>query len=267
MEVASAQVKSCIILAGLRADGHTFIEEPGPSRDHTETIVRFAGGKIEREGNSLGPGVIHVTPLSTDLCFDSISIPGDISSAAFLLVAALLVPGSQLTVTGVGLNPTRTGLLDALRCGYGSGFVRALTGAPPPSPSAASRPHTDCSLPPTSLPIVSRYRSTRSPSGLWPPPEPKARSGCAVPRSCVKESDRLAATAQLLRTLGVRVVEHEDGLDIHGRLSRGRAAEVFYKAITDSLWWSRCRAGLPFGGEHRRHGLHGGFLSGLHCYH
>ncbi len=217
MEVASAQVKSCIILAGLRADSHTFIEEPGPSRDHTETIVRFAGGKIEREGNSLGPGVIHVTPLTADLCFDSISIPGDISSAAFLLVAALLVPGSQLTVTGVGLNPTRTGLLDALR-DMGADLAVRLDGRPSAEPigsiTATHGPLTAADITADRVPLLIDEIP------VWALAAARAEGvsrlrGAAELR--VKESDRLAATAQLLRTLGVRVVEHEDGLDIHGR--------------------------------------------------
>lgn len=108
-EVASAQVKTCLLLAGLRADGRTSITEPRTSRDHTERMLAAAGVEIDREGttSSVAGGR---SPAARDW-----EVPGDISSAFFLISAAVLVPGSDLTITGVGLNPTRIGGLEVLR--------------------------------------------------------------------------------------------------------------------------------------------------------
>ncbi|HEC22676.1 MAG TPA: 3-phosphoshikimate 1-carboxyvinyltransferase, partial [Chloroflexi bacterium] len=107
-EVASAQVKSAILLAGWHAEGVTTVIEPGPSRDHTERMLRAMGAPLTVEGRrvTLGAERPRLAPLH-------LRVPGDFSSAAFLIVAAALLPGSDVRITGVGLNPTRTGLLDA----------------------------------------------------------------------------------------------------------------------------------------------------------
>jgi 3-phosphoshikimate 1-carboxyvinyltransferase len=117
LSVASAQVKTCLLLAALAADGLTTLHEPGPSRDHTERMLNAMGVPVNRrplqtsgasyETTLAPPNPLSLTPLN-------LTIPGDISAAAFLVVAALTTPGSQITLLGVGLNPTRTGLLDAL---------------------------------------------------------------------------------------------------------------------------------------------------------
>src|SRR5688572_27037590 len=104
LPVASAQVKSCLIFAGLLAEGETRIAEPQRTRDHTERMLAAAGAEIAREGSE-----VVVRPART-IEPGAIAVPGDFSSAAFMLVAALIVPGSDVTLTGVGLNPTRTGL-------------------------------------------------------------------------------------------------------------------------------------------------------------
>jgi 3-phosphoshikimate 1-carboxyvinyltransferase len=109
MPVASAQVKSAILLAGLFAGGATAVVQPGPARDHTERMLSAMGVDIVTENN-----IIVLTP-NGSLRPMNLTVPGDISSAAFLIVAALLVPGSDITLTGINLNPTRTGLLDVLR--------------------------------------------------------------------------------------------------------------------------------------------------------
>jgi len=109
LPVASAQVKSCVILAALAAEACSIIREPGPSRDHTERMLSAMGADIR-----WSPGVVEICPLIRDLRPLRISLPGDISSAAFLLVAAAIVPGSSICIREVGLNPTRTGILDAL---------------------------------------------------------------------------------------------------------------------------------------------------------
>lgn len=109
LPVASAQVKTALLLAGLGAHGPTILHEPGPSRDHTERILAKMGIKI-----NVQPGIVHLTPPHHPLIPLRLTIPGDFSSAAFLIVATLITPNSNLRLQGVGLNPTRTGLLDAL---------------------------------------------------------------------------------------------------------------------------------------------------------
>jgi len=106
--VASAQVKSCILLAGLHAEGKTVLKEPYTSRDHTERLLSYLGANIKTEDNK-------VQIQKSQLNSKPISIPGDISSAAFFLVAACIVPGSEIIVRDVGLNPTRTGIIDVLK--------------------------------------------------------------------------------------------------------------------------------------------------------
>jgi 3-phosphoshikimate 1-carboxyvinyltransferase len=112
MPVASAQVKSAVLLAGLAADGLTILREPGPSRDHTERMLAGMGFQVtsRREAGE----VITTLDPSGRLSPMDFTLPGDLSSAAFLLVAALIVPGSEVTLCDVGLNPTRTGLIDSL---------------------------------------------------------------------------------------------------------------------------------------------------------
>ena len=109
LPVASAQLKSAILLAGLYAEGQTTVIEPAPSRDHTERMFRALGVEIETNGN-----VITLNP-PEDLHVVDIAVPSDISSAAYFLVAGAIVPGSELTIKNVGVNPTRTGIIDVLR--------------------------------------------------------------------------------------------------------------------------------------------------------
>ena len=109
LPVASAQVKSCVLLAGLHATGLTRVTEPAPTRDHTERILAAAGATISREGSTVA---LQGRPR---LRLAEVKVPGDPSSAAFLAAAAAMIPGSDLTVTGVGLNPTRMGFFETLR--------------------------------------------------------------------------------------------------------------------------------------------------------
>jgi len=114
LPVASAQLKSALVLAGLQATGKTCIEEPGLSRDHTERMLRFLGAPIAANSASRRI-VVDPSGWSGELSAFAVEVPGDLSSAAFLLVAAAVVPGSDVTIEHVGLNPTRIGVLDALR--------------------------------------------------------------------------------------------------------------------------------------------------------
>jgi len=112
LPVASAQLKSALLLAGLYAEGPTSLREPGPARDHTERMLTAMGASLEigpRDGGS-GARTLHIEPALELQALDMV-VPGDFSSAAFLLAAAALVPGSEVTIQGVGVNPTRTGLL------------------------------------------------------------------------------------------------------------------------------------------------------------
>jgi 3-phosphoshikimate 1-carboxyvinyltransferase len=108
LPVASAQVKSAVLLAGLHAEGSTTVVEPSPTRDHTERMLERAGARVTRRPTSV------TVERATTLRLGELEVPGDISSAAPFLVAAAIVPGSSVTVHGVGLNPRRTGLLDVL---------------------------------------------------------------------------------------------------------------------------------------------------------
>ena len=217
MAVASAQVKSCLLLAGLRAEGETVVVEPAPTRDHTERMIRFGGAWVEREGDPLGPGTVRVRPLERSaLDLSHVEVPGDFSSAAFLLVAALLIPGSQVTVGGVGLNPTRTGLLDVLWSMGARVEVGAVREGAEPMAALTAR-HSELSAVDVDGRLVPLMIDELP---IWALAAARA-SGVSRLRDArelrVKESDRLAATAALLRSLDVRVEEFEDGLDIHGR--------------------------------------------------
>jgi 3-phosphoshikimate 1-carboxyvinyltransferase len=108
MPIASAQVKSCLLFAGLQAEGETRVVEPHPSRDHTERMLTAAGATVERDGNT-----VVLRPVER-LEWNSIQVPADISSAAFFVVAASLVDGSDVALEGIGVNPTRTGVLTIL---------------------------------------------------------------------------------------------------------------------------------------------------------
>ncbi len=114
LPVASAQIKSCLMLAGLYADGPTTITEPVMSRDHTERMLEHLCVPIKRESTTI------VITAATDIGPEKYDIPGDISSAAFYMVAALLVPGSEILLKGIGVNPTRTGIIDILQTMGGS---------------------------------------------------------------------------------------------------------------------------------------------------
>jgi len=110
MPMASAQVKSAVLLAGMYADGETTVTEPYTSRDHTERMLETFGVKLKKAGTS-----ITISRVKTFVSPETIEVPGDISSAAFWLVAASIIPGSELILRNVGVNPTRTGILDVLQ--------------------------------------------------------------------------------------------------------------------------------------------------------
>ena len=218
LPVASAQVKSAILLAGLNAPGITEVEEPEPTRDHSENMLKHFGASISvaAAGPSSSQGrVIRLTG-QPELRGADVAVPGDPSSAAFPLAAALLVPGSSVTVRGVGLNPLRTGLFFSLR-EMGAALEvsnERIEGGEPVGDITA----TYAELRAVDVP------ARRAPSMI--DEYPILAVLCATARGTsrlrglhelrVKESDRLAATAALLRVNGVHVEIEDDDLIVHG---------------------------------------------------
>lgn len=210
--VASAQVKSAILLAGLRAEGETWVREPSPSRDHTERMLTALGVSVRWDPDR-GVGVFRSEPWGA---FD-VGIPGDVSSAAFWLVAGALVPESQVQLLGVGVNPTRTGVLDVL----------AQVGVP------VGRSDRDAAMGEPVADLVVEASSELAPFTI---------SGALVPRlideipvlavlatQChgrtiiqdaaelrVKESDRIARMSEGLQAMGAQVEPTADGFIIDG---------------------------------------------------
>jgi len=213
--VASAQVKSCVLLAGLQAEGVTVVMEPVPSRDHTERLIAAAGGWVGRE-DLPGGGVAVTVRRLTEPMLERIDVPGDPSSAAFPLVAALLVPDSRVTVRAVGLNPTRTGLFTVL---HRMNARLTLT----EGPAVGGEPQGDATAETSEL-VATDVEASEVPLlidelPIWALAAARAAGtsrlrGAAELR--VKESDRLAAMAALLRAVGIEVTEYPDGLDIVG---------------------------------------------------
>jgi 3-phosphoshikimate 1-carboxyvinyltransferase len=222
LPIASAQVKSALLLAGLQASGATSIVEPATSRDHTERMLAAFGGHLTQTSR----GVTLVGP--QELRGATVDLPGDFSSAAFLVVAALLVPGSELRLTGVGLNPTRTGLLDALAA-MGANVTVELDANAGVEPRGALVVH-GASLRGASIGGELLLRAIDEFPILC------VAAACAAGRSelrdaaelRVKESDRIAVMARMLTRLGAQVEELPDGLAITGsaRLTGGRIDSV-----------------------------------------
>ena len=219
LEIASAQVKTALLLAGLTAEGSTSVHEPGPSRDHTERMLATMGAdvRIDRRTIVISPAK-RLTPID-------LRIPGDASSAAFWLVAATLVPGSRVTLTGVGVNPTRTGLIDVLH------RMGALMEAENDRIEAGE-------------PVADLVIEARELRGVTIEGETVVRMidefpilavaatqahGITMVRDAgelrVKESDRIASTVDALRGLGARIDEHPDGFAVEGP-TRLRGGEV-----------------------------------------
>jgi 3-phosphoshikimate 1-carboxyvinyltransferase len=209
LPVASAQVKTAVLLAGLQAEGTTTVREPASSRDHTERMLPTFGAAVRRDG--LAATVAGGARLrGTD-----VTVPGDASSAAFLVVAALVLPRSEVRLDGVLLSPTRTAFLDVLRAM--GGRVEARLEATDPEPvgsivAVSSRLHgtaVDPALVPSLIDEVPALAAAAAfAEGTF------TVSGAGELR--VKESDRIAALAEGLVALGARVRELPDGLVVEG---------------------------------------------------
>ena len=215
LPVASAQVKSAVLLAGLNTPGITTVIEPVPTRDHSERMLAGFGAELTVEAERDGVRVIRVRG-EADLRPQVIDVPGDPSSAAFFIVAALLVPGSELRIENVGLNPTRAGLVEVLRRMGGS--IEQVNprevGGEPVADLLVKHSHlkgidVDPALVPS---MVDEFPVFFVAAAL--------AEGRTVTRGLeelrVKESDRITVMAQALAQAGARVRETEDGLVIDG---------------------------------------------------
>lgn len=214
LPVASAQVKSAILLAGLNTAGITTVVEPVPTRDHTERMLKGFGADlwVDEEGSERAIRIRGEAELRPQ----TIEVPGDPSSAAFFAVAALIVPGSDLVIENVGLNPTRAGLYEVLRQMGGSieELDRRDVGGEPVADlhvrhSALTGIDVDPAVAPSMIdefPIL--FVAAALAQGRT------VTSGLEELR--VKESDRIAVMAEALRLAGARVEEREDGLVIEG---------------------------------------------------
>ncbi|MEL7680177.1 3-phosphoshikimate 1-carboxyvinyltransferase [Citromicrobium bathyomarinum] len=214
LPVASAQVKSAVLLAGLNTPGVTSVIEPVPTRDHSERMLRGFGAELEI-GEDSGARVICLTG-QVDLRPQILTVPGDSSSAAFFMVAATLVEGSDLTIRNVGMNPTRAVLVDVLRQ-MGANIeeldAREVGGEPVADLRVRHAPLTGIEVDPALAPsMIDEFPVLFVAAAL--------AQGTTVTRGLeelrVKESDRLATMAAALETIGARVEEREDGLTIHG---------------------------------------------------
>ena len=214
LPVASAQVKSCVLLAGLYAAGQTTVVEPLPTRDHTELMLEAAGVRVTRKQRRVTVGPAE------HLRLGEVDVPGDFSAAAPFIVAATLLPGSELTIHDIGLNPRRTGLLDVLaRMGaritvfnrhksagepVGDLDVRAaeLTAT---TVTAEEVPRMVDELPLFALAAASAHGESKV-------------EGAQELR--VKETDRIETVTTSLRALGIRITASDDGLGVRGVPSR-----------------------------------------------
>ena len=211
LPVASAQVKSAILLAGLYAEGRTVVREPGPARDHTERMIAASGAPISVQGKTIsldGP-----IPKLGNL---NLVVPGDLSSAAYFLAAGCLVPGSRLTAFDVGINPTRTGFLDILRA-MGANLritnLREMSGEPVADVEVLTSDlrgvQTGGDLIPRAIdefPLVALVAT-------------QAHGQTTIRDAAelrVKETDRITTTVEALRKLGAHISAQPDGFVVEG---------------------------------------------------
>ena len=216
LPVPSAQVKSAVLLAGLAADGETTVVERLPTRDHTERLLERAGATIRRRPTS-------VSVLGAErLVLDTVEIPGDLSSAAPLLVAALTVPGSELTVHGVGLNPRRTGLLDVLeRMGARIAVYnrRQIGGEPAGDVEVRASELVGATVSPAEVPALVDELPLLALVACHARGETVVRGASELR---VKESDRIEAVVEELRRMGAHVRATRDGFRVRGVPARLR---------------------------------------------
>jgi 3-phosphoshikimate 1-carboxyvinyltransferase len=215
LPVASAQVKSAVLLAGLYADGVTRVTEPAPTRDHTELMLRACGVELDSHA-----GTVSLRGGQRLKAFD-IAVPADISSAAFFIVGAAIAPGSRLTMPAVGVNPTRTGVLDIMA----AMGARIDHGAPR---RVGSEPVADLTVHGSALRGIDIPQAA-VPLAIDEFPAIFIAAACAEGRTVLrgaeelrhKESDRIAVMAEGLNALGIRTEVYDDGIAIDGGILQG----------------------------------------------
>ena len=222
LPMASAQVKSCVLLAGMFAQGRTSVTEPAPTRDHTERMLRGFGYDVVREGDVIsleGGGRLEAC---------DIEVPADISSAAFFLVAASIAPGSDLLLTHVGINPTRIGVINILRA-MGADIAlkneREVGGEPVADIRVRYAPLQGIEIPDDQVPLaIDEFPALFIAAAC--------AEGTTVLRGAeelrVKESDRIASMAEGLTTLGIENKVLDDGIIIHGGTLGGGVIRTFH---------------------------------------
>ena len=214
----SAQVKSAVLLAGLGAAGETVIEEPVPVRDHTENMLRAFGAALATE--PMGEGLRHRLPGGQGLVATEVRVPSDPSSAAFPLVAALIVPGSEVTLPGVMTNPRRTGLLRVLARMGARIETRAeatIGGEPTATLTARGSGLRGALIPAAEIPDMVDEVPILAVAAAFAEGVTRIEG---LEELRVKESDRLDATAALLRANGVTVRTGEDWLEVEGAAAK-----------------------------------------------
>jgi len=211
--IASAQVKSCILLAGLLTEGITTVTEPALSRDHSERMLKAFGAEVQIDPETCSASVIGPTQLTGQ----AVVVPGDISSAAFWLVAGAIVPGSDLTIENVGVNPTRTGVLEALEM-MGADIAlensREVAGEPVADLRVrGGTPLKGCTITGDLIPRLIDEIPILAVAATF-------ATGTTIVRDAeelrVKESDRITVMATQLNKMGAQVSELPDGMEITG---------------------------------------------------
>ena len=223
MPIASAQVKSCLLLAGLYAEGETKLLEPAPCRDHTERMLQGFGYEVVVDAQEGAAAVVG----GADLQATQIDVPADISSAAFFLVAAAITPGSDLTLQHVGVNPTRIGIINLLRdmgANIESSNERLAGGEPVADLRVRYQPLKGIVISAAQIPLAIDEFPVLFVAAACAEGETLLR-GAEELR--VKESDRLDAMAQGLAKLGVTVEAFDDGIKIIGGKMGGGAVDSF----------------------------------------
>jgi 3-phosphoshikimate 1-carboxyvinyltransferase len=221
LPVPSAQVKSAVLLAGIFADGVTSVIEPVRTRDHTELALAEFGARLEREGAAIR---LHGRPR---LAARSLSVPGDLSSAVFFLAAALVLPGSNLLIQNVGLNPTRSAVLDVLGAMGAPVKILSVHSSSGELVGDISVQHEPLQGGIVEGDIIAQLIDELPALAILGPFTEKGIEIRNAAELRVKESDRIAALAENLRRMGAQVEELPDGLRVAGRSTgRLRGAEV-----------------------------------------
>ena len=247
MPVASAQVKSCLMLAGLSAAGPTVLHQPALSRDHTERMMTAMGARVDTDGLVL---TLHPAKLQAV----DVAVPGDISSAAFWMVAGLIHPNARVTITGVGLNPSRAGIIDALQMmGAGDSLrlenERVEGGEPVADVVASSASLKGIDLGGDIIPIMIDELPVLAVAACFAEGDTVIRDAAELR---VKESDRIATTVSELTRLGGALEPREDGMVIRG-VGKLTGAEVESHG-DHRLAMSMAVAGLAASGSTTIHG-------------